>query len=141
MKKIRFCVDDKLTSESPYCILDNRQIAPLTKIFVLYPIGIDPKDKEHSQYLKKLADDFVTVMSEMITNSVNEKAQTEDLLVNEIYQHISFCQNKCKDFYGREDMLKVKPLFSIPSSVEHEIFILLMNTRIPSFSFFPAEHA
>ena len=47
------------------------------------------------------------ILSTMISQAVNEKAKTEDLLVNEIYQHISFCQNKCKDFYGREDTLKV----------------------------------
>ena len=73
----------------------------------MYSTGVDPKDKEHSAYLTKLAEDFVQILSTMISQAVNEKAKTEDLLVNEIYQHISFCQNKCNDFYGREDTLKV----------------------------------
>ena len=69
--------------------------------------GVDPKDQEHGDYLKKLADDFVEIMSSMINKAVMEKAKTEDLLVNEIFQHISFCQNKCRDFHGRDNMLKV----------------------------------
>ena len=69
--------------------------------------GVDPKDQDHGNYLKKLADDFVQIMSSMISQAVNEKAKSEDLLVNEIYQHITFCQNKCRDFHGREATLKV----------------------------------
>ena len=68
---------------------------------------MDPKDKDHSSYLKKLADDFVEIMASMISEAVTEKTKSEDLLVNEIFQHISFCQNKCRDFHGREDTLQV----------------------------------
>ena len=55
-----------------------------------------------------MCDDFVTGMCNMIDQSVAERQSTDEPLVQEVIQHISFCQAKCELFHGREESLEVK---------------------------------
>ena len=55
-----------------------------------------------------MCDDFVNGMCSMIDQSVKERKSTDEPLVQEVLQHISFCQTKCELFHGREESLEVK---------------------------------
>lgn len=70
--------------------------------------GIDPEhSSEHAQYIEKLTKDFYEKMTDMITSGIheNETADTREPLSEEIFQHLSFCQKKCKSFFGRGNFL------------------------------------
>jgi flagellar biosynthesis GTPase FlhF len=70
--------------------------------------GIDPEvSSEHAQYIKKLTKDFYEKLTEMISDGIteNETADTREPLAEEIFQHLSFCQKKCKAFFGRKEFL------------------------------------
>jgi len=72
--------------------------------------GIDPdSSSEHAQYIEKLTSDFYDKMTNMITNGIheNETADTREPLSEEIFQHLSFCQKKCKSFFGRGNFLEL----------------------------------
>ncbi|KAL4236659.1 hypothetical protein ACF0H5_005044 [Mactra antiquata] len=68
--------------------------------------GLDPDDKQHKAYLERLNTDFVSKMCTMIQDAVNEKSSKEDPVLEEIIQHIGFCQDKCRGFHGRDDIMK-----------------------------------
>ena len=72
-------------------------------------VGINPENKEHGDYLKKMTDDFVNVMCSKIEKAIQEHAKSHkiDPLYEECIQHILFCQAKCQNFYGREETLQV----------------------------------
>ena len=70
--------------------------------------GINPdKDEKHNAYLQKMCNDFVTCMCNMIDTSVSERRSTDEPVVQEVIQHISFCQGKCEMFHGRGESLEV----------------------------------
>ncbi|XP_053395163.1 uncharacterized protein LOC123524131 isoform X2 [Mercenaria mercenaria] len=68
--------------------------------------GLDPNSDAHRNYLSKLSDDFVAKMCSMIHAAVQEKKRADGPLIEEIVQHIQFCQEKCRNFHGRDDVLK-----------------------------------
>ncbi|XP_069110617.1 NACHT and WD repeat domain-containing protein 2-like isoform X2 [Argopecten irradians] len=73
--------------------------------------GINPVVTEHKKYLKKLADDFVKAVTDMISASIKEReaSPNTDPLYAECLQHIRFSQQKCANFHGRETTLgKIK---------------------------------
>ena len=72
--------------------------------------GIDPEaSSEHAQYIDQLTKDFYEKMTNMISDGINENetADTREALSEEIFQHLSFCQKKCKAFFGRREFLKL----------------------------------
>lgn len=71
-------------------------------------LGLDPKSAEHSKYLSTLSEEFVEKMCSMIHDAVQKKKRADGPLVEEIVQHVQFCQEKCRNFHGREDVLKVE---------------------------------
>ena len=64
-------------------------------------------DPKHRSYLQAMCDDFVTSMCKMIDKSVSERRSSDEPLVQEVIQHITFCQTKCEMFHGREKPLEV----------------------------------
>ncbi|XP_078369383.1 uncharacterized protein LOC144653297 [Oculina patagonica] len=71
--------------------------------------GVDPSaSTEHSQYIEKLCTDFYGTLTQMIDNGIQEKEASgaRDPIVEEIFQHGSFCQKKCSSFQGRKDFLE-----------------------------------
>ena len=74
-----------------------------------YCIGIDPHHvKDHQKYIDKLSSDFEQSMKEMIQAGIKEKSQKfSDPLLEEILQHVSFCNKKCESFHGRDTTLEV----------------------------------
>lgn len=70
--------------------------------------GIDPESSsQHAQYIEKLTKDFYETLTDMISNGIdeNEAADTREALSEEVFQHLSFCQKKCKAFFGRGEFL------------------------------------
>ncbi|KAK3095848.1 hypothetical protein FSP39_019955 [Pinctada imbricata] len=67
-------------------------------------IGIDPQLPEHSQYLDKMASDFESRMMTMIEKSIDERENHDQYLNKPLHrecvQHLQFCQEKLKGFYG-----------------------------------------
>ncbi|ESO97320.1 hypothetical protein LOTGIDRAFT_114992 [Lottia gigantea] len=85
-----------------------------TDHILTYPIhwtnkGIDPvSDKAHKLYIEKLGNDF----EKTIKNVMEAIVQKEVDLINtplyqEVFQHIIFCQEKCKAFHGREETFHI----------------------------------
>ncbi|XP_069134939.1 NACHT domain- and WD repeat-containing protein 1-like [Argopecten irradians] len=70
--------------------------------------GINPELSEHQVYLKQMSEDFVQKMMTMITKGIEERLSEDrsDPLETECLQHIQFCQEKCKNFHGREATLQ-----------------------------------
>ena len=71
--------------------------------------GVDPStSKEHSNYIEKLCKDFYDTLTQMIENGIQEKETSgaRDPFAEEIFQHGSFCQKKCKSFHGRKAFLE-----------------------------------
>ena len=71
--------------------------------------GVDPStSKEHSNYIEKLCKDFYDTLTQMIENGIQEKeaSGSRDVFAEEIFQHGSFGQNKCKSFQGRKEFLE-----------------------------------
>ncbi|XP_060067084.1 NACHT and WD repeat domain-containing protein 2-like [Ylistrum balloti] len=80
--------------------------------------GINPEVTEHKKYLKKLTDDFVNTVTNMIKASIQEReaSSNSDPLFTESLQHIRFCQQKCANFHGRETTLeKIKTYLTTPN--------------------------
>ncbi|KAL9973170.1 hypothetical protein ACROYT_G019587 [Oculina patagonica] len=92
---------------------DLPQALPSTNI-VNYDIkwsdnGVDPSaSTAHSNYIEKLCKDFYGTLTQMIENGIQEKETSgaRDAFAEEIFQHGSFCQKKCKSFHGRKEFLK-----------------------------------
>ncbi|XP_033761972.1 NACHT domain- and WD repeat-containing protein 1-like isoform X2 [Pecten maximus] len=81
--------------------------------------GINPGVTEHKKYLKKLVDDFVKAVTDMITASIKEReaSSNTDPLFTECLQHIRFSQQKCANFHGRETTLeKIKTYLTTPNA-------------------------
>lgn len=71
--------------------------------------GVDPSaSPEHSHYIEKLCEDFFGTLTQMIENGIQEKETSDstDTFAEELFQHASFCQKKCKSFYGRKEFLE-----------------------------------
>ena len=71
--------------------------------------GVDPSSSpEHSQYIEKLCKDFYATLTQMIDNGIkeNETSDSRDSFADELFQHGSFCQKKCKSFHGRKEFLE-----------------------------------
>ncbi|KAL3864383.1 hypothetical protein ACJMK2_006070 [Sinanodonta woodiana] len=68
--------------------------------------GVTIDEKEHREYLQKMNNDFVSKMTAMIKTAVEERAQKEDPLMDEVYRHIHFCQTKLYSFHGQEESIK-----------------------------------
>ena len=80
---------------------------------------MDPSaSPEHAQYIEKLCKDFYDTLTQMIDNGIqeNETSDSRDSFAEEIFQHGSFCQKKCKSFHGRKEFLEA----SKKTVVEHE---------------------
>ncbi|XP_033747679.1 NACHT domain- and WD repeat-containing protein 1-like [Pecten maximus] len=75
--------------------------------------GINPELLEHQKYLKQMSEDFVQKMITMVTKGIEERSpsNSSDPLETECLQHISFCQEKCKNFHGREVTLEAIKLY------------------------------
>ncbi|EDO47107.1 predicted protein, partial [Nematostella vectensis] len=70
--------------------------------------GIDPKSSpEHAQYIEKLCKDFYDQLTKMVLDGINENeaADTREAIAEEIFQHSTFCQKKCKTFFGRKEAI------------------------------------
>ena len=71
--------------------------------------GVDPTaSTEHSKYIEKLSIDFYGTLTQMIENGIEEKEESgaRDSFAEEVFQHGSFCQKKCKSFHGRKEFLQ-----------------------------------
>ncbi|KAK3583746.1 hypothetical protein CHS0354_022778 [Potamilus streckersoni] len=68
--------------------------------------GIDLDHPEHKKYLKDFNDDFVVMIKNMIETALRKKQTNSDTLLEEVFQHVRFCQKKCELFHGREESLK-----------------------------------
>ena len=92
---------------------DIPQALPSTNI-VSYDVkwsdnGVDPSvSTEHSRYIEKLCKDFYGTLTQMIESGIQEKETSgvRDAFAEEIFQHASFCQKKCKSFHGRKEFLE-----------------------------------
>ena len=70
--------------------------------------GIDPSaSQEHRQYIEKLCTDVYDTLTDRIERGIAEDqlTHTEDLLIEEVFQHGSFCRKKCEMFQGRDEFL------------------------------------
>ncbi|XP_048252371.1 NACHT and WD repeat domain-containing protein 2-like [Haliotis rufescens] len=71
--------------------------------------GVDPASvREHKKYIDQLCEDFERTLTGMITHGIKTRASsdTDTELFQEVVQHVSFCQQKCSAFHGREAILK-----------------------------------
>ena len=81
--------------------------------------GVDPSTTPaHFQYIEKLCEDFYATLTHMIDNGIkeNETSDSRDSFAEELFQHGSFCQKKCKSFHGRKKFLEA----SKKTLVEHD---------------------
>ena len=81
--------------------------------------GVNPTaSAEHSHYIEKLCKDFYGTLCQMIENGIQEKERSgvRDAFAEELFQHSSFCQKKCKSFHGRKEFLEA----SKKTLVNHE---------------------
>lgn len=82
--------------------------------------SIDPKRKEHAQYLDGVCEQFVSQMKSRIEAAVDssvdgrrwrilgnteERGETSDWLVEEVAWHTTVSAELCRDLYGREGLL------------------------------------
>ncbi|XP_032230654.2 NACHT domain- and WD repeat-containing protein 1 isoform X2 [Nematostella vectensis] len=70
--------------------------------------GISPNlNNEHRAYIERMCEDVQIVLQHLITNAIERRNSSEvtDPMFEEALQHLSFCQSKCEQFYGREDVL------------------------------------
>lgn len=73
--------------------------------------GLDPSIKEYKEYLEKMNHGFVERLSSMIKSAIQQKNSSEDPVLEEVIQHTQFCQEKCRLFHGRDDVLKQIKLY------------------------------
>ncbi|XP_068719523.1 NACHT domain- and WD repeat-containing protein 1-like [Montipora capricornis] len=72
--------------------------------------GVDPTTvPEHSEYIERLCKDFYDTLTKMIDSEIKEKetSDTRDSFAEEVFQHGSFCQQKCRSFHGRSEFLDI----------------------------------
>ena len=83
--------------------------------------SVDPKRKEHAQYLDSICEQFVSQMKDRITAAVDspaeggrrkiwgsteeEKEEISDSVVEEVRQHVAICAELCRGLHGREGLL------------------------------------
>uniref|UniRef100_A0A671VJS9 NACHT and WD repeat domain containing 1 n=1 Tax=Sparus aurata TaxID=8175 RepID=A0A671VJS9_SPAAU len=65
--------------------------------------SIDPKRKEHAQYLDGVCEQFVSQMKSRI--EAEEGGEISDWLVEEVAWHTTVSAELCRDLYGREGLL------------------------------------
>uniref|UniRef100_A0A3B4B776 Uncharacterized protein n=1 Tax=Periophthalmus magnuspinnatus TaxID=409849 RepID=A0A3B4B776_9GOBI len=65
--------------------------------------AIDPKRKEHAQYLESLCEQFVSQVKTRIEET--QKLDLTALTTEEVSRHVSASVELCKDFQGREGLL------------------------------------
>ncbi|XP_067673031.1 NACHT and WD repeat domain-containing protein 2-like [Haliotis asinina] len=107
MEEARHLLQELRDNKLPMCIPD--------KCHMTYSIqwsdkGVDPVTvKEHKNYIDHLCEDFEKTLSGMITHGIKTRASsdTDTELFREVVQHVSFCQQKCSTFHGRENILKM----------------------------------
>lgn len=106
--------------------LKSRLYATLQKILNLHCVelskgSIDPKRKEHTQYLDSVCEQFVSQMKARIGAAVDspvegrqrklwgsieeEKEEISDLVVEEVGLHAAMSTELCRGLYGREGLL------------------------------------
>ncbi|XP_037624904.1 NACHT domain- and WD repeat-containing protein 1 isoform X1 [Sebastes umbrosus] len=106
--------------------LKSRLYATLQKILNLHCVelskgSIDPKRKEHTQYLDSVCEQFVSQMKARIGAAVDspvggrqrklwgsieeEKEEISDLVVEEVGRHAAMSTELCRGLYGREGLL------------------------------------
>jgi hypothetical protein len=77
---------------------------------ILYwtPEGVDPDDKDHAEYLMNLDKHFEERMLKMIDFTFKKKQGNiaEELMYEEILQHLHFVKCKLECFSGREEVLE-----------------------------------
>lgn len=72
--------------------------------------GINPvKDLKHRDYISNFCDDFEQQLQHWMQEAITARDQDDRVnpLVEEVTQHARFCQEKCRNFYGRQDALMV----------------------------------
>uniref|UniRef100_A0ABM0GQ48 Leucine-rich repeat and WD repeat-containing protein KIAA1239-like n=1 Tax=Saccoglossus kowalevskii TaxID=10224 RepID=A0ABM0GQ48_SACKO len=72
--------------------------------------GFDPVAvNDHRKYIQQFCSDFEHQMQELVVQAISERVHFDSLdpLYEDIIQHVSFCQNKCEAFQGREDTLSI----------------------------------
>ena len=87
--------------------------------------GVDPSAlPEHAKYIEKLCEDFYATLTKMIDDGIteNETSDSRDPFAEEIFQHGSFSQKKCKSFHGRKQFLEAAQ----KSLVEHERHMVVL---------------
>ncbi|XP_047198879.1 NACHT domain- and WD repeat-containing protein 1 [Hippoglossus stenolepis] len=82
--------------------------------------SVDPKRKEHAQYLDSVCEQFVSQMKSRITaavdspaegrprkmwGSIEEEEETSDWMVEEVGQHVARSEELCRGLIGREGLL------------------------------------
>ena len=88
--------------------------------------GVDPSvSPEHAQYIEKLCKDFYSILTQMIDTGIkdNETSDSRDSFAEELFQHGSFCQKKCKSFYGRKEFLEA----SKKTLLEHDKHAVVLH--------------
>uniref|UniRef100_A0A3B4VFH5 NACHT and WD repeat domain containing 1 n=1 Tax=Seriola dumerili TaxID=41447 RepID=A0A3B4VFH5_SERDU len=83
--------------------LKSRLYASSRKILNLHCVelskgSVDPKRKEHAQYLDSVCEQFVTQMKE-------ENEDTSDWVGEEVAQHVAMSAELCRGLHGREGLL------------------------------------
>ncbi|XP_070554535.1 NACHT domain- and WD repeat-containing protein 1-like [Ptychodera flava] len=71
--------------------------------------GIDPMNVvEHRKYIENLCEDFENHIKAGVLDGIAERAKSDitDPLYEEVSQHVTFCQNKCEMFQGRQNTLR-----------------------------------
>lgn len=65
--------------------------------------------EEHAAYVQKLCQDFEHGILRLINQHIEDRSKSvvQNPLVQEIVQHLIFCQEKCKHFHGRQELLDV----------------------------------
>ncbi|XP_033746932.1 NACHT domain- and WD repeat-containing protein 1-like [Pecten maximus] len=78
----------------------------VSSMYFLY-YGIDPTNENHKTYLKKMTEEFISQTERLIEEGIKQRSATEitNPLILECCQHVSFCQQKCGNFCGRETTL------------------------------------
>ncbi|XP_030584090.1 NACHT domain- and WD repeat-containing protein 1 [Archocentrus centrarchus] len=102
--------------------LKTRLFAKSQKILNLHSVelsrgSINPKCKEHAQYLDSVCEQFVSQMKARIGAAVDslsqrkmwgstqEEEKADMLVVKEVRQHVAISAKVCKDLHGREGLL------------------------------------
>ncbi|XP_040896943.1 NACHT domain- and WD repeat-containing protein 1 [Toxotes jaculatrix] len=127
-KYLDVTADGLLDAEAQELLSDlkSRLYASSQKILNLHCVelskgSVDPKRKEHAQYLDSVCEQFVSQMKARITASVDspaeerrrkiwgsteeEKQEASDWVVEEVTQHVAMSAEMCRGLHGREGLL------------------------------------